>query len=564
MRFNIRTKLFILLAGLTAVILAGVLFALTRLTSDNIENKVVSDFKQTQTFFQKQQSLIYDRLVESCFLIGQNSTFKANVELRDPASVYQSIEEFADFAKTDLFIVTDRTGTVLAWLDDTSRTGRDMTHRERVVMALSGVEPDLTITWPRLWEVDSRLYQVVTVPIFAAGSIIGTISLGSQITQFEARDLKGSSSIDISLFLNDQLIGTSLGDSLSFADQSNFETFIQRHKEAVDTVIQAGAASDAFSAQLGAEPVFAFVSPLGVGENAYYLATVPKSVVLGLVETLRRNIFLIAGISLITTMILALVLGRKVSQPVLRLAEGMNKVKEGDLSIKIPPSTKDEIGTLTETFNNMIGGLQERLQLIKYVGSHTREMIKKAMGEEVGLGGTRKKLAVLFSDIRGFTAFSENRTPEEVIAMLNRYLGFQADFVDQYGGSVDKFVGDEMVAIFVGEDAIERAIECSIQIQKQVRKEHETDDTPIEIGIGINYGSMIMGNMGAKQRMDYTVLGANVNLGARLCQSAAGGTILVRKDLLALLNKDFKIGQVHQMSFKGFSNEIEIAEVLCE
>ncbi|MGQ9806168.1 MAG: HAMP domain-containing protein [Chlorobiales bacterium] len=108
------------------------------------------------------------------------------------------------------------------------------------------------------------------------------------------------------------------------------------------------------------------------------------------------------------------------------------EVQKGNLSISVEPKTKDEIGQLAENFNEMIVGLRERFELAKYVGSHALEMVKRVSesGTESMLGGTRQKLAVLFSDIRGFTSFSEKRPPEEVIDMLNRYLGFQAKLVD--------------------------------------------------------------------------------------------------------------------------------------
>ena len=100
--------------------------------------------------------------------------------------------------------------------------------------------------------------------------------------------------------------------------------------------------------------------------------------------------------------------------------------------------------------------------------------------------------------------------------MLNRYLGFQAEIVPQYQGSIDKFVGDEMVALFIGEQALERAIECALAIERRVQQEHKNDPLPIFIGTGINYGPMILGNMGAENRLDYMVIGADVNLGARI------------------------------------------------
>ncbi len=283
-----------------------------------------------------------------------------------------------------------------------------------------------------------------------------------------------------------------------------------------------------------------------------------------MLRALQSNIFLIAIISIILTIFLAFFFGRSFSQPILRLVNGMNKIKEGDLSIAVQPSTHDEIGLLTQTFNEMTVFLRERLHLMKYVGSHTIDMVKESSNGTVSLGGDRKELAVLFSDVRGFTAFSENRTPEEVIQMLNRYLGYQAEVVTKYDGSVDKFVGDEMVALFFGDDAIERSLDCAVEIQRLVKKEHEVDPTPVHIGIGINYGPVILGNMGATERMDYTVIGATVNLGARLCSAASPGQILIRKDLLPMVRMKYNLGQSKMMSFKGFSNELEIVEVLSE
>ena len=145
--------------------------------------------------------------------------------------------------------------------------------------------------------------------------------------------------------------------------------------------------------------------------------------------------------------------------------------------------------------------------------------------------------------------------------MLNRYLGFQAQIVPEHGGSIDKFVGDEMMALFIGEDALKRAIGCAVEIQRRVAVEHDTDDVPLDIGVGVNFGPVILGNMGAQNRLDYTAIGAAVNLGARLMQVAAPGQILVPQALLGDLQDDVPVKDVHMIDFKGFSEEIEVAEL---
>ena len=533
--------------------------------SEMIEERIISNFNDRQTYFQKHQSLVFDRLAESCYLIGENSTFKANVELNDPATVYAAVMEFANFTKIDLFIVTDREGKVLARLDEPDHYGDFITDRPSVVRALNGIEPELNPNWAELWAVNDYLFQVATVPLYYGDyRIIGSISLGTLITQVEALDLKGESTIDITMFLNDYVIASTLTDTLSSTYIDSLEIFNKRHMALKDSVIANLHPSKVLSTKLMGEDVYAFLSPIGEGEPAHYVATVSKSIELRILEAIQENIFITAAISLLITIILAFFLGRKFSQPILRLVKGMNKVKKGDLSISVDPTTKDEIGLLTNTFNEMIIGLRERLNLMKYVGSHTIDMIQSSSEEEVALGGTRKNLAVLFSDVRGFTAYSENRDPEDVIQMLNRYLGYQAELVTKHYGSVDKFVGDEMVALFFGDTALNRAIDCAIEIQQMTKKRREADTDKISIGIGINYGPVILGNMGAKERMDYTVIGATVNMGARLCAAAEPEQILVRKDLVGWVDQTYKFGISKKMSFKGFSNEIEITEVLSD
>ncbi|MDA8423469.1 MAG: adenylate/guanylate cyclase domain-containing protein [Nitrospiraceae bacterium] len=141
------------------------------------------------------------------------------------------------------------------------------------------------------------------------------------------------------------------------------------------------------------------------------------------------------------------------------------------------------------------------------------------------LGGDRKEITVLFSDIRGFTTFSEKHQPEEVVSLLNEYLGAMTEIVFEHEGTLDKFVGDAIMALWgapIGQpDHAERAVKCALAMidkLKQLQAKWASEGKyVIDIGIGINTGDMVVGNMGAEgKKMDYTVIGDNVNLGARL------------------------------------------------
>lgn len=556
MRMTIQKKLFLSMAGLAVIVLTGVLYAVSIILSRAIEQDVIDSFRNTRQIFTEQQRLVYDRLVESCYLISENSTFKANVTLGDPQSVNFSIDEYSAFTKVDLFVVTDARGRVLGRLSDPDKYGDDLSGQGTIAEALQGIEPDSILSEPELWGIGRNLFQVASLPVYAGPSIVGTLTLGTLFTDVEARALKGAGNIDITIFLNDQIVGS----SFKRASTSGIQRLARKNKAVIDTVLDFSTPTPAFIDSLKGIPQYVFISPLGKGERAYYIATVPTSTELAVLHAIRRNIVYIGGGFLLAAILFALLLGATFSRPIRRLAEGMNKVKEGNLDVSVQPSTRDEIGVLTATFNDMIQGLRERLHLSKYVGTHTLDMVAGAGTRDVELGGSREELAVLFSDIRGFTAYSENRDPEQVITMLNRYLGFQAELVDAHNGSVDKFVGDEMFALFTGADAVQRAVQCALDIQDRIALEHEHDPAPVHIGIGINFGPVILGNMGARQRMDYTALGATVNLGARLCSAAKGGKILMPKTLAEQVN-EIRITNIYLMAFKGFSEKIKIAEV---
>ncbi len=141
------------------------------------------------------------------------------------------------------------------------------------------------------------------------------------------------------------------------------------------------------------------------------------------------------------------------------------------------------------------------------------------------LGGERREITVLFSDVRGFTAFSENHAPEEVVARLNEYLGEMTAVVLKWEGTLDKFVGDAILAFWgapmLQEDHAERAVKCALdmiaKLQKLQKKWESEGKTGLDIGIGINTGEVIVGNIGAEgKKMDYTVIGDHVNLGSRV------------------------------------------------
>jgi adenylate cyclase len=161
----------------------------------------------------------------------------------------------------------------------------------------------------------------------------------------------------------------------------------------------------------------------------------------------------------------------------------------------------------------------------KYVSPDVIEEIMKDPSK-LRLGGDRKTLTVLFSDIRSFTTYSEKRKPEEIVSILNEYLDAMTKVIVEHKGTLDKYVGDEIMAVFGApkyeppEVNAQRAVICGMKMLERLKILHTEWQAkglePLDIGIGVNTGEMVVGNMGSELRMDYTVIGDAVNLGARI------------------------------------------------
>ena len=189
------------------------------------------------------------------------------------------------------------------------------------------------------------------------------------------------------------------------------------------------------------------------------------------------------------------------------------------------------------------------------------------------LGGDRKEVTVLFSDIRGFTSFSEKHEPEEVVSLLNEYLGAMTNIVFEHEGTLDKFIGDAIMALWgapVGQpDHAERACRCAlamIEKLKELQKKWAAEGKHvIDIGIGINTGGMVVGNMGAEgKKMDYTAIGDNVNLGARLesLTRQYNSHIIISEYTFAKVKDIVEVTELGTVTVKGKQQPVMIYNLL--
>lgn len=254
-----------------------------------------------------------------------------------------------------------------------------------------------------------------------------------------------------------------------------------------------------------------------------------------------------------------------VLRPVTAMGTVADRVGNGQLDARVDVRSRDEIGRLGERLNHMIGEIRKKLELSKFVSKATVGSVDAAESQVRRLG-RRTRATMLFSDIRGFTAYSETVEPEDVVGMLNTYLDAQAEVVEQFGGDIDKFVGDELMAHFHGENMEARAVQAAIAMAEAVARLNANAPVGaprLEVGIGINVGDVVFGAMGARNRMDFTVIGDAVNLGARLCSAASPGQIVVSAAIrnAATGLQDVALERLPPLAVKGKREPLEVYAV---
>jgi len=263
----------------------------------------------------------------------------------------------------------------------------------------------------------------------------------------------------------------------------------------------------------------------------------------------REAIRAVGGATLLLVLlgiIASFILGKRLTRPIRQLIEAGQAISAGDYRVRLNDQRRDELGLLMRSMNEMTEGLQRKEQVEQTFSRYVSPKVAKAvLGDmsQVSLGGQHVNASVLFADIVGFTRLSEQLHPKEVNSLLNEYFSIIAQAAHGYGGHIDKYIGDCAMLVFgVPEDDPQHnfhAAACAVTIQKlisELNKQRKRQGlTQVEFRIGINSGMMLAGNMGAAERMDYTVVGDAVNIAARLASAADAGAILINEELNTLL-----------------------------
>jgi class 3 adenylate cyclase len=287
---------------------------------------------------------------------------------------------------------------------------------------------------------------------------------------------------------------------------------------------------------------------------------------------LRHTVLGISVLGGVVALAAGAILARRVTGPISALTRSVTRVAEGDLSQSLTAQSKDEVGQLTRAFNEMVAGLRQRDFIRDTFGRYVSPEVARTLLESpegLSLGGEKREVTILMSDLRGYTRFAEEGDPALVMQVLNGYLGRMTEIITGYGGTINEFIGDAIFAIFGAPlshpDHAERAAACAIVMQcamEEVNRLHaERKLFRLEMGIGLNTGEAVVGNIGSEKRAKYGVIGSAVNLAARVEGCTLGGQILLSPYTYHRIQSIAQVGPPLRVEVKGIREPLSLYEL---
>jgi len=300
----------------------------------------------------------------------------------------------------------------------------------------------------------------------------------------------------------------------------------------------------------------------------------PGEEILKPVIRLRNRFAIGAAIMVVIVVLLVRLHVGKIVRSVKEISASAHKVARGGYGPPIVAETDDEIGDLILSHNTMVAGLKERDLIRNTFGRYIDPDFAKRLlsrPEASQIGGQKREVVVLMSDIRGFTPLVEAMDPEMSLSILNQYLTHMIEVIHRFNGIIVDFVGDAILVFFepMDESLKElnlRGVQCALTMQrdmKQLKKELRDQNHPVfDIGIGIHSGKVVVGNIGSKTRTKYGIVGSPVNLTQRIQDQAGGGEIIITEKVAEQIKKHVRIERSFQAKLKGVGDPIKLHAII--
>ncbi|MHB9071912.1 MAG: adenylate/guanylate cyclase domain-containing protein [Desulfobaccales bacterium] len=249
-----------------------------------------------------------------------------------------------------------------------------------------------------------------------------------------------------------------------------------------------------------------------------------------------------------------------------RMSQKAGEVAQGEYGEPLPVFTEDETGQLTRSFNDMIAGLKERDFIRNTFGRYMdREIAQELLRrpEAARLGGEKREVAILFSDIRGFTPLAETLTPEATIRLVNHHFSRMIEVIQQHRGIIVDFLGDAILAFFDPLDGhltpvVRQAVHCGLKMQEVLEADNilQPKSLVLQMGVGLHVGEVVVGNIGSEARAKYGIVGSAVNLTHRIQGQAKGGEVVISEPTYQKAGPGLAVQKTFETRLKGIQEPL--------
>lgn len=397
--------------------------------------------------------------------------------------------------------------------------------------------------------------EVVTTRVVdaARGQPLGAVVLGAPLFD-GAEEMRDLSDILTGFWLDGQLHTHTIPEPLRAALAARLRT-----------VTQPGTPREAdFQLTHNGETYRVFLRLLNPGSTFPHTYQVKLYSLASALRTERHLQSIILSIGLVVLALgtgISLLLANRLTLSVRELGSATSEVLRGNFQVRVPVRTRDDIGQLVHSFNQMTEGLAQKERYRRVLNMVTdADVATQLVGDDRLPAGESREVTVLFCDVRQFTTRTRGLPPDQVITLLNEHMTGLTRVVYAHQGIVDKFVGDLLMAVFgaprADPDAPAHALACARRMLEVRARMNRTATQPLEIGIGLATGPVVAGLMGSADRANYTVLGGCVNLASRLCAEARPGQILLDATTCERLGPDAPTHPLPPLPLKGYPEPV--------
>jgi serine/threonine-protein kinase len=543
-RLGLQAKIFLVSLLLVAGLSSALLWFSYRRANQLAQQSLRTALTSTRELYENLEAERLEKLSLINSVVVESPYFKAAVAEMDAATTLDSARTMVEQVGSDFMIVTDASGRLVARTDRPALAGVDLSGTPLVGKAIAGE------SFGGVWGEEDRLYHAVSVPFGTGDEMLGTVVTGYEIDDELALEMKRFAHCEVAFFARTPAGYVQAGSTLAESTGALLQWLSQATMPAESEDVRLSLGGETFQA------IFAPLETEGDAPTGVFAALRSRDRELAAFRSFQRSVLLVGLLGVAVAVAASHFLASGIARPLRKLVTVTDRIREGDYSSEIDAPAGGEIGALASAFRSLLGELREKQVMEKFLSRSAAEMIQKTDPGRAA-AAEKRPVTILFSDLKAHAVFKNGgQDPGEVLRRVNHSLSRQAELVERYGGQVDKFVGDRMMAVFKGEDKVWPSIRCAISIQHLL--DAEGDGSALVPGIGISTGDAVFGAVGSSNRLDYSLLGRAVHVAGRLADEAPAGDVLLSAEAFAAVQDRASAEALPPLKLQGIDEAIPV------